>query len=210
MDKLLQKSIKRLETIEEFVFDKNWWSEKYASKLDARFITFKTALNIFLQRNGKLILETGCLRLPDDYGAGQSTLIFADFCSRYKKKLISVDNDAEHLNTAKEVVKPFSNSVEFFLEDSLTFFRNYQGEKIDLLYLDSLDANPNSEEETKKAQIHQLRESQLAFPHLSNKAIVLLDDNQLPYGGKTYLSKRFFLSKGFTLLIDSQQVLLSK
>jgi len=196
--------------MEDFLFlDKDWFYKKYADKSKERFWTFKIALNLFLQRQGSIIVETGCLRQKDDWGAGQSTLLFGEFCHRYGKKLYTVDNNAEHLLVAKEVTEPFKENIEYILGDSHLFLENFN-KKIDLLYLDSLDADPNNQQKTREAQLHQLVEIQLALPKLSEKAIVLLDDNNLPFGGKTYLSKDFLKEKGFTLLMDYHQSLWTK
>jgi len=196
--------------MKDFLFlDKDWFYKKYADKLKERFWTFKVALNLFLQRGGATIVETGCLRSKDDWGAGMSTLLFGEFCKKYNKILYTVDNNAKHLSIAKKITAPFQDNIIYVLDDSHHFLNNLVI-KIDLLYLDSLDADPNNQQITREAQLHQLVEIQLALPKLSEKAIVLLDDNNLPFGGKPYLAKDFLLEKGFTLLMDYHQSLWTK
>ena len=63
---------------------KNWFYKKYFLKLQKRYFTFHIALNCFLQIGGKTIIETGCVRNKNDWGAGNSTVVFGDFCKRYK------------------------------------------------------------------------------------------------------------------------------
>src|SRR3990167_6043856 len=96
------------EQAKEFLFvDNNWFREKYEAKLSAhssRYWTFKTALNLMLQRGGTRIVETGCVRQEEDYGAGNSTLIFADFAHRYGGSLVSIDNDEGHAGICRELL----------------------------------------------------------------------------------------------------------
>lgn len=207
--------------MKDFLFVENWFYQKYRVKSDSRYWTFKVALNLFLQRKGKLIVETGCLRIKDDWGGGCSTLLLGEFCHCYGVKLITVDNNLENLQVAERETKEFENSIAYVHGDSLEFldklfgdFRLLDGvqkesqvESIDLLYLDSFDADPDNIRITYQAQRHQLAEMQLAFPKLSEKAIVLLDDNHLKWGGKCLLTKEFLLDNNFTLIMDFQQSL---
>ena len=193
--------------MKDFLFINNWFEKKYAQNMAFRFWTFKIALNLFLQKGGNLILETGCLRLKDDWGAGCSTLIFGDFCTYFDKKLLTVDSNRGNLEIARRETIDYSQAIEYISQDSLTFLADYKGEKIDLLYLDSFDASLSDEILTKKSQEHQLKEMQLILPSLSSEAIVLLDDNNLPFGGKTKLTKEFLLSNNFKLLMDFHQSL---
>ena len=194
----------------DFIFVNNWFQRKYMQNSSSRFWTFQIALNIFLQKEGKLILETGCQRLKNDWGGGCSTLLFGDFCSYFNKKLITVDLSPDNIDLAKKETSAYSTVIEYNVSDSLTFLRSYKGEAIDLLYLDSFDACLEDESLTKKAQEHQLQEMQLALPLLAPEAVVLLDDNNLPFGGKTVLTKVFLLSQGFRLIMDYQQSLFYK
>ena len=193
--------------MQEFLFRNNWFEKKYAQNLKLRFWTFKIALNLFLQKGGNLILETGCLRKKDDWDGGCSTLVFGDFCIYFDKRLITVDSNQDNLEIARRETIDYSQVIEYVLQDSLSFLYNYKGAKIDLLYLDSLDDHPEDEILIKKAQEHQLREMQLILPSLSPEAIVLLDDNNVPLGGKTKLTKEFLLSNNFKLLMDFKQSL---
>lgn len=102
-----------------------------------RYTTFQIALNLFLQRQGTNIVETGCQRGKDDIGSGCSTEIFSKFISSYGGHLYSVDNNYEHLSFAKDLIGD-NEQVSFILDDSVNYLSNYSN-KIDLLYLDSYD-----------------------------------------------------------------------
>ena len=130
----------------------NWFYNKYYTvvpgaedtpdKLNYRFFTFHSALSIINQRtDNPVIIETGCQRESNDFGAGMSTSIFAEYVQRYGGKLIVVDNNEVHLDRARGFVSEFNLSedqVEFHLSDSVKFLQEYK-EPVDLLFLDSYD-----------------------------------------------------------------------
>jgi predicted O-methyltransferase YrrM len=186
--------------------NKDWFFEKYAIKLSRRYWTFKIALSLLLQNGGKNIVETGCLRLPGDWGGGCSTLVFADFAKKYGLKFTTIDISEENLKVAKEETKDFKDCVEYILSDSLKALAEYKG-RIDLLYLDSVDCKIGEDENNSEAQKHQLEEIKLAYPKLTENGIVLLDDNYFKNGGKTRLTKEYLKEKGFVCLMDFVQSL---
>jgi len=190
----------------EFLYHNSYFNKKYQDKLDARFWTFKIALNLFLQFKGKNIVETGCLREVNDYGAGYSTYLFGEFCDKYKCRFWTCDKDKKNLDLAKRITMDFVLSIDYVLSDSKVFLWGFK-EPIDLLYLDALDCDPDNRVKTEAAQQFQLDEIKIVYPHLNKRAIVLLDDNNHPWGGKTKLSKRFLAKNGFVNIMDYQQSL---
>jgi len=194
---------------EEFVFFENDWLAKRYFYLDfvksRKWLTFKIALNLFLQSNGQLIVETGTQRLKDDPG-GCSTTLFGAFCQHYGKRLITVDNNPHHIEISKECTKDFKNHITYVLMDSVEFLSRFT-EPIDLLYLDSLDC-PLPPADATEAQKHNLRELKAAYKNLHKGSIVLIDDNDFANGGKSRLSKRFLLKTGeWICLLDHGQTL---
>lgn len=231
----------------DFLFLKNnqtqdWFYHKYIDKLGnsaydrGRWPTMKMALNLFLQRNGSIILETGCQREEEDWGAGGSTTIFVEFAQHYPNtKILTVDNSEEHLNRAKRFVTDHTY-IQFYLSDSVSFLQNYN-EQIDLLYLDSFDypygeilecyggkedinaaiaiVNNLTEEEIVlkhshlflEAQEHCLNEIKAAEHCLHNNSIVLIDDNSLAGGGKPRLARKWLQDNGWHVILDFQQSL---
>jgi len=109
------------------------------------------------------------------------------------------------------------------------------GGPIDLLYLDSYDYPYNdlvhlyggrtsfpegervlsmmSEDEIvskhggmiKGSQEHCLKELEAALPHCHDKTMILIDDNNLPGGGKPRLAKDLLIKEGYVCLYDWQQ-----
>lgn len=202
--------------MKDFLYFEDWFSKNFRVKMDSRYFTLKAGLNLFLQRGGNLILETGCMRIKDDWGGGCSTLLFATVCARYDKRMISVDISEANLRLSDEVTHHLDDDAErritLYCADSQHFLEQYDPTKspmgiIDLLYLDSLDCAPGDIHSTYRAQRHQLREIQLAHPHLSDKAVVLLDDVNHPWGGKGFLAKEFLYDNGFELVLEFQQSL---
>ncbi len=192
----------------DFLFINNWFDQKYRIKSDGRYPTFKTALNLMNQLGGKNIVETGTTRMVDDYGAGYSTVMFADYLTKYGGKIWTVDISQANIDTCKLVTKEFEKVVSYHVQDSLAFLANFK-EKIDLLYLDSFDYPLDGTDPT-PCQEHQLKEFKLAEHLLSDSAIVLLDDNNFDNGGKTKLTKNYLVEQGWTCLIDLQQSLFIK
>ncbi len=193
--------------MENFIDDyKSWFFKRYSNKPTKRYWSFKIALNILLQRGGKNIVETGCVRQEKDWGAGMSTLHFAEFCSYYGLIFNTVDIDPEAIALAKRIIKPFDEFVKFNCMDSVKFLDDFN-DPIDLLYLDSMDCDPRPEADISGPQKHQLAELKAAYPNLHDKSIVLLDDNNFENGGKAKLTKDFLRAGGWLELMTWKQSL---
>jgi len=215
--------------------------KKYFSSLGAdelnygRYHTMKIAIGLFLQRKGTLIVETGCQREIKDWGGGCSTSIFGEVVETHNKQLISIDNNHEHLQLAKQVVEGNPN-VSFIESDSIEALKKLDC-YIDLLYLDSLDFpygplldDYGGKEDLNLAldklrevpdevilfnygdvilpcQQHCLNEVLAAEPCLTRLSILLIDDNALPGGGKARLAKKYLACHGWELILDGYQTL---
>ena len=192
----------------DFLFVDNWFYNKYFTKLEQghRFWTMQTAISLFLQAGGNNIVETGCLRMENDWGAGMSTLVFADITTTYDKDLYSVDINKGNLDIAQDMIQKYLSHYRrpfLITSDSVQYLKDF-GKQIDLLYLDSLDFdfdNPSS------AQDHCLSEVEAAYSVLSRKAVVLFDDNRLPNGGKPAKAKLWLQGKGWKCIMDYHQSL---
>jgi len=181
--------------------NQDWFSKRYLPLLGRRFWSFKIALNLFVQTDGQNILETGCLRKKDDWAAGYSTYVFADFIAHEGGHFDSIDKSEENIGLAKVICAEFKDLVEFHKGDSLAVLKDWS-RPIDLLLLDSLDTDPSDKGIAFKAQMHQRKEIELAYPNLTKNAIILLDDNYFENGGKTRLAKEFLELKGWVNIMD--------
>lgn len=119
-----------------------WFDAKYRDRPTKRWATMRAALNLIHQTPDPNILETGCAREPDDWGAGLSTVIFGEYCARHVGHLVTVDNNAEHLERCKKLTRTTAQWIDYVQADSVSYLRtvgNQVDDPIDLLYLDSLD-----------------------------------------------------------------------
>ena len=214
---------------QEFFEPRNWFYQAYYGHNIQRYWGFKVALNLLLQRNGTNIVETGTVRQKDDWGAGYSTVMFADYCQHYDAHITTVDVDGGAMAICKEVTEPYKAHVDYVVDDSLNFLKNYD-KPIDLLYLDSLDfpigqmwidyGGPEGVDKAPRAELedryrklvvpcqqHNLNELKLAYPNLHKDSIVLIDDYDLPLGGKARLTNEELSNRGWTCLIAHSSVL---
>ena len=185
---------------------KDWFFEKYFTKLQKRFWTFKIALNLFLQRDSKIVVETGTQRGKDDWDGGCSTTIFGDFCKKYDKHLYTIDNNVANLEISRRDTNEFATNITYELNDSIRALKNFDS-KIDLLYLDSLDCKKDLHDQNIEAQTHALNELKAAYDKLSSKSIIIIDDNLFTNGGKTRMCKERLRKKGWICLMDYKQTL---
>lgn len=214
-----------------------WFRKKYFDKLQLgnRFHTTKAALNLLYQRKGWSIVETGCQRLPDDWGAGCSTTVFADVIARHGGSFHSIDISKDSIRLCQDLLG-YRTDVTFHNADAVEGLKAFD-QRIDLLYLDSLDypygdilrqhggaedihaaieiVNKIPDEKILKeygdiiipCQEHQVKELEAASPHLVDTSIILLDDCDLPAGGKCRLSKSWLLRRGWILVLETSQSL---
>jgi len=171
-----------------------------------RFYTFKIAMNYYLENNGKIIVETGTQRQVDDWGAGCSTSALGKFMSEFSPEshLYSVDISSLNLKISKELCcQNYQSYISWHEQDSITFLKNFNN-KIDFLYLDSYDWFEHEPQLT-ECQTHQLNEMKAAIDKMNTKSVILLDDNDLPGGGKTKLTKDYLSKNDWICLLDLKQ-----
>jgi|TARA_R110002012_G_scaffold312025_2_gene522076 hypothetical protein len=162
------------------------------------------------------IVETGCMRadhgqlaLGDD---GASTYIFDDFINYYDGEVASVDINPDNVAHAQKMV---SDKTQVYCSDSVEFLWNIPAKrKIDLLYLDSFDFEP---EDPIPSQKHHLKELTAVMKNLRKGSIIMVDDNlntpefewftKIAQGGKAGFVKEFMKDIGAELLLDEYQII---
>ena len=175
-----------------------------------RYSTFYKAIELLQERNAKILLETGTSRggVRNFAGDGGSTIIFSHFAKDQKAHFFSIDLSREYLKEARDGVEQAvglaSSYLHFITSDSVQFLSRFH-KRIDFLYLDSYDFE---EDNPLPSQMHHLREIEAAYPLLHEKSIILIDDCDLPGGGKGKLAIDFLLQKGWKVLLSEYQVLL--
>ena len=163
--------------------------------------TFVKAATLAIERRFATIIETGGFRGID--GDGRSTEVLAAIARFNGGTFWSVDNNPVHQERAKKRVPPDA-TVQYCAGDSVTFLSSSFPDGIGFLYLDSYDYDANK---PLPSQIHQVAELGAAFGDLRADAIVLLDDCNIPGGGKALLSDLFLKERGFSLVADHYQKL---
>lgn len=210
----------------------------YEPHMGRRWFTTKTAINIYLQQGlGLPIVETGCARGENDWGAGMSSVLFGDIAKRLNIQFHTVDITPENIETCKGLTRQFLPNIEYHTSDSVKYLREYNGERIGLLYLDSYDypygellneyggreditaaekvlrSMPEEEIVSKHGQIihgaqeHCLQELLASLHCILPQTPILIDDCDLPGGGKGRTAKIWLQENGYTCLLDSYQSL---
>jgi SAM-dependent methyltransferase len=182
-----------------------WFAENF-QQLEHRFSTMYQVLALAMARNVKTIVETGTSRAADGWrGDGRSTNVFAAFARRYGCRLWTCDIDPAAIEASRDLVGDDGDCVEFVVGDSVTFLRDFP-HPIDLLYLDSLDF---SEQNVDVSQGHALAEGRAAMHALDIHSIVLIDDCNLPHGGKGGQVVPYFLGQGWRVVGLAYQILMT-
>jgi len=183
--------------------------QKFDNPKNIRLTMFKKAFDLALERNLKTIVETGTSRgkikffffKKYNWKDGMSTIMFANFAKFINGHLHSCDISQVNIDNAKKFTKHFSKNITFYVEDSVSFLKNFS-KPIDLLYLDSFDGH-----DPLKASSHQLNEIKNALKNIHKRSLILLDDK----GSKTNLSINFLLQNNFKVIYETNyQVLFEK
>ncbi len=116
----------------------------------------------------------------------------------------SVDINKDSIKQAQAEVEKqgLQNVVKIYHSDSLDFLENFS-KKIDLLYLDSYDYSKSDIDIQKKSQEHHLEEFKRVENQLHEKSIVLIDDCDLPIGGKGRLAIAYKLGRDWKVVMES-------
>lgn len=197
-----------------------WFERSYGARLGMRSVTFREAIELLCERTSgenRTIVETGCVRERNDYSAGYSTVIFAGLVERYGGRLHTVDLSARNMALCRRLTRRWSQRISYNVGDSAQYLRSWpaatRGRPIDLLYLDSwdypLDGDGDGDGARAASQAHCLAELEAALSSLRTGSLVLIDDGDLPGGGKPLLAKRRLAELGWSCLIDAYQTLWS-
>lgn len=176
---------------------------------DKRYVTMVSALQLIQAREAVNIIETGTSRFgaSEPIGDGAFTIILGDYIRDMKgSNFYSVDISSEALAKAAEALGPSRDFVNLINEDSVTFLKNFK-EPIDFLYLDSYDLDI---ENPIPSQHHHLKEIIAAYPNLTKKSVVMIDDCGFPNGGKGKYVIEYLLARGWKIRVDGYQVILTQ
>lgn len=172
--------------------------------------TFRKTLELLDTTKARTIVETGTSRegLHGAKSNGAATIVFGKWAKLNDAILHSVDISEKSVAAArKEVVaQELESHVQLHLSDSIKFLEDFS-EPVDFLYLDSYDYS-NDVAVQKKSQEHHLLEFKAIEGQLHEKSIVLIDDCDLPNGGKGKLAVAYMLHNDWRILMNRYQILL--
>lgn len=174
--------------------------------------SFRKTLGLLEERNARTMIETGTSRegLHGAKSNGAATIVFGKWAKQNGGVLHSVDISERSIeNARKEVIaQQLEDTVKLHLSDSVAFLSSFEGE-VDFLYLDSYDYSEDSLEQL-KSQEHHLKEFKAIEHRLHQDSLVLIDDCDLPNGGKGKLVVEYMLEKNWKILHQAYQILLSR
>ena len=156
------------------------WFNNIAPKLDQREISFRKIFKYLDSLPTPIIIvETGCLRVKDNFLDGQSTLLFDKYTlSRGEQsKVYTVDINPNSTKVCKQVV---SNNVEITTDDSVRYLNNLTSNflknktKVSMFYLDSFDVDWRY---TYPSAAHHLKELTSIMRLLNNDTLIVVDDS---------------------------------
>ena len=156
------------------------WFNNIAPKLDQREISFRKIFKYLdSQPTPIIIVETGCLRVKDNFLDGQSTLLFDKYTlSRgNNSKVYTVDISSKSTKVCKEAV---SQNVEITTDDSVRYLNNISNNflknktKVSMFYLDSFDVDWRY---PYPAAAHHLKELTSITRLLHEDTLVVVDDS---------------------------------
>lgn len=175
---------------------------------NGRYKTFHEVLTMLNARDIKVIVETGTERWQEPQycfdGDGGATIIFGHWAHENGAKMYSVDIDPTHVRFAKANTESYRDCLSIILSDSVAYLKEFD-QPIDFLYLDSYDYNENN---PGPPQQHCLNEVLAAEDKLTENAIVMIDDCNIPGGGKGKRAIEYLLSRGWSLHRNFHHVIL--
>ena len=156
------------------------WFDTLAEKLGNREISFRKIFKYLdSQPTPIIIVETGCLRVKDNFLDGQSTLLFDKYTlSRGEQsKVHTVDINPNSTKVCKQVV---SENVGITTDDSVRYLNNLTNNflknktKVSMFYLDSFDLDWRY---PYPSAAHHLKELTAINKILNEKTLVVVDDS---------------------------------
>jgi len=158
----------------------NWFDELAAPKLVHRTESFRKIFTYLDRINRPVgIVETGCVRQPDNWaGDGQSTILFDKYAEFHPGSAVfSIDCDPQAAALCRSLV---SDRVRIHAGESIAYLKSLTDDPhseldfVDLLYLDSYDVDFDN---PLPSAIHHLKELLAIAPMLSSETLIVVDDS---------------------------------
>ena len=173
--------------------------------------TLREVLRLLDERGARVLLETGVARmgLEKSKGDGASTIVFGLWAKQNDAHLYSVDIDPEATQRAGRAVAEMglSDNVTLVTSDSVAYLDDFT-ETVDFLYLDSYDYHKTDTAIQTASQDHHLKEIKAIEGCLHDKTVILIDDCDMPNGGKGKLVIEWLTGRGWKVHMSEYQVIL--
>ena len=173
--------------------------------------TLREVLRLLDERGATTLLETGVARmgLEKSKGDGASTIVFGLWAKQNDAHLYSVDIDPEATERAGQAVAKMdlSDSVTLVTSDSVAYLDEFT-DMVDFLYLDSYDYHKTDTAIQTASQDHHLKEIKAIEGCLHEGTVILIDDCDMPNGGKGKLVIERLTAKGWKVHMSEYQVVL--
>ena len=180
--------------------------ENRLAPTDKRYPTMLKFLQLMEERGARVLIETGTARSGERgcVGDGCSTLIFGSWLHQQEgREFYSVDINPQAIECARQSTEAYPQ-ITLICGDSVGFLERF-GKPIDCLYLDSYDFDAN---DPHPSQFHHLKEIIAAYRYLKPDSVVMIDDHDLPHGGKAAFVINFLERLGWRVLMKGYQVIL--
>jgi hypothetical protein len=175
--------------------------------------TLREVLRLLGERGATTLLETGVARmgLEKSKGDGASTIVFGLWAKQNDAHLYSVDIDPEATERAGQAVAKMdlSDSVTLVTSDSVAYLDEFT-DMVDFLYLDSYDYHKTDTAIQTASQAHHLKEIEAIEGCLHEDTVILIDDCDMPNGGKGKLVIERLTANGWKVHMSEYQVILVK
>lgn len=176
-----------------------------------RRITLREVLRLLEEREAKTLVETGVARmgLEKSKSDGASTVVFGMWAKQNEGHLYSVDIDPEATERAGAAVSEMglTDNVTLVTSDSVAYLDDFT-DSVDFLYLDSYDYHKTDTAIQTASQDHHLKEIKAIEGCLHDDTVILIDDCDMPNGGKGKLVIERLTAQGWKVHMSEYQVIL--
>jgi len=138
------------------------------------------------------IVETGCLRVPNNWeGDGQSTFQFDWYAREHRGHVITIDSNKESIDSTRIACSSITSTILNDSVSSLNLLSSTIKSPVSLIYLDSFDLDLDN---PMPSAIHHAMEVMAARNLIGAGSILCIDDFNVPPlgpGGKGLIVDRF-------------------
>lgn len=175
-------------------------------RLDKRADGFAIIFDRLDKHPRPLIIETGCLRVPDNWGGdGQSTFQFDWYSRERQGSVFTIDINPVSIDSARRACSGTTSTILNDSRPALHALGQNCKRPASLLYLDSFDLDLNN---PMPSAMHHATEMMAARGLIGEGTIICVDDFDVPplaAGGKGLIIDQFMASVGARLLYSGYQ-----